>query len=185
MDGVGEPSGGIYWISGVMAAGKSTVADVLAQRFRRGVHVRGDDFRRMIVAGQVQMVPGAPPEAEAQLRLRYELAGAAADRFFESGFGVVVQDVVLGEHLALLPELVRGRPLYVVVLAPRPEIIEARETGRPKDGYGAWRADELDALLRRKTPRLGLWIDSSNQTAVETVDEIVRRAGSEADVRTP
>jgi len=104
MDGVGEPSRGIYWISGVMAAGKSPVADVVAQRFRRGVHVRGDDFR-MIVAGQVQMVPGAPPEAEAQLRLKYELAGAAADRFFESGFGVVVQDVVLGEHLALLPGL--------------------------------------------------------------------------------
>jgi hypothetical protein len=93
--------------------------------------------------------------------------------------------VVPGKHLALLPELVRGRPLYVVVLAPRPEIIQARETGRPKDGYGAWRADELDALLRRDTPRLGLWIDSSDQTAVETVDEIVRRAASEADVRTP
>jgi cytidylate kinase len=184
MDGVGEPSRGIYWISGVMAAGKSTVADLLAQRFGRGVHVRGDDFRRMIVAGQVQMVPGAPPEAEAQLRLRYELAAAAADRYFGSGFSVVVQDVVLGEHLALLPELVRGRPLYVVVLAPRLEVIESRETGRPKDGYGSWTADELDALLRRETPRLGLWIDSSDQTADETVDEIVRRAANEADMGT-
>jgi hypothetical protein len=182
MDGVGEPSRGIYWICGVMAAGKSTVADVLAQRFRRGVHVRGDDFRRMIVAGQVQMVPGGPPEAEAQLRLRYEIAGAAADRFFESDFSVVVQDVVLGEHLALLPRLVRRRPLYVIVLAPRLAVIESREAGRAKDGYGSWTADQLDVLLRRDTPRLGLWIDSSDQTADETVDEIVRRAANETDM---
>jgi len=71
---------------------------------------------------------------------------------------------------------------YVVVLAPRLAVVESREEGRPKDGYGSWTADQLDVLLRRDTPRLGVWIDSSDQTAEETVDEIVRRAANEADM---
>ncbi|MFD6693018.1 hypothetical protein ACFWD8_09505 [Micromonospora aurantiaca] len=34
-----------------MAAGKSTVAEWLARRLPRAVHLRGDVFRRMIVSG--------------------------------------------------------------------------------------------------------------------------------------
>ena len=35
----------LYAITGVMAAGKSTVAELLAQRFEKGVQLRGDLFR--------------------------------------------------------------------------------------------------------------------------------------------
>jgi dephospho-CoA kinase len=38
-------------VTGIPAAGKSTVADRLARHHSRGVHVRGDVFRRMVVAG--------------------------------------------------------------------------------------------------------------------------------------
>ena len=38
---------------------------------------------------------------------------------------------------------------------------------------GSHRAVDLDAGLRRETPRLGLWIDSSDQTPDQTVDAIV------------
>ncbi len=38
----------IYLITGVMASGKSTVAQLLASRLEKGVHLRGDLFRRMI-----------------------------------------------------------------------------------------------------------------------------------------
>ncbi|WP_249019480.1 zeta toxin family protein [Conexibacter sp. S30A1] len=41
----------IYLITGPMAAGKSTVARLLAARFERGVHLEGDVFRRSIGAG--------------------------------------------------------------------------------------------------------------------------------------
>jgi len=36
---------GIYVITGIMAAGKSTVAQMLAEHFEKGVHVRGDVYR--------------------------------------------------------------------------------------------------------------------------------------------
>ena len=42
----------IFLITGLMASGKSTVAQVLAERLPRSVHLRGDAFRRMIVNGQ-------------------------------------------------------------------------------------------------------------------------------------
>ncbi|HEX3326912.1 MAG TPA: zeta toxin family protein, partial [Actinomycetota bacterium] len=40
--------GAVYLISGPMAAGKSKVARLLAQRFDRGVHLEGDLFRQSI-----------------------------------------------------------------------------------------------------------------------------------------
>lgn len=164
---------GVVLITGVMAAGKSTVAQALAERLRRAAHVRGDVFRRMIVSGREEHVPGADGESEAQLRLRYRLSAATADTYADAGFTAVVQDVVLGDDLTSYVGLVRTRPLFVVVLAPSPEAVAAREAGRAKTGYGAWTVEDLDGALRADTPRLGLWLDSSELTVGETVDAIL------------
>jgi predicted kinase len=48
-------------ITGLMAAGKSTVAQRLAERLPKSVHLRGDVFRRMIVNGQAEMGGGGSP----------------------------------------------------------------------------------------------------------------------------
>ncbi len=167
------PGGAVIVVTGVMAAGKSTVAQALAGRLSRAAHVRGDAFRRMVVSGGVpyEGVPGG--EGEAQLRLRYRLSASAADAYADAGFTAVVQDVILGEELKAYVELVRTRPTYVVVLAPRPEAVAAREDARGKTGYGAWTVEDLDAILRQQTPRLGLWLDSSELTVDETVDAIL------------
>jgi len=61
---------GAVLITGVMAAGKSTVAQALAERLPRAAHVRGDVFRWMIVSGREEYQPGAGGEALTQLRLR-------------------------------------------------------------------------------------------------------------------
>jgi predicted kinase len=164
---------GVVLITGVMAAGKSTVAQALAERLPRAAHVRGDAFRRMIVSGRRDYVPGAGGEGESQLRLCHRLSAATADAYAEAGFTAVVQDVVLGEHLTAYAGLVRTRPLYVVVLAPRPEVVAAREAGRAKTGYGAWTVEDLDGALRTGTPRIGLWLDSSELTVGETVEVIL------------
>jgi dephospho-CoA kinase len=69
-------------VTGIQAAGKSTVAQALAERLERSVHLRGDLFRRMIVNGRADMGAAEPPaEALRQLRLRYRPAAAAADRY--------------------------------------------------------------------------------------------------------
>lgn len=175
-------------ITGVMASGKSTFAQALAGRLSRAAHVRGDVFRRMVVSGRADYVPDGSggsdgsPEAREQLLLRYRLSAATADAYADAGFTAVVQDVVLGEDLAGWVGMVRTRPLYVVVLAPDVRAVAAREAGRAKRGYGAWSVEELDRWLRERTPRIGLWLDTSGMTSDETVEKILaerQRAGVE------
>ncbi|MCH5671768.1 AAA family ATPase [Streptomyces gilvus] len=164
---------GVVVVTGVMASGKSTVSQALAERLPRAAHVRGDTFRRMIVSGREDCTPTAGTEAETQLRLRHRLSANTADAYAEAGFTVVVQDVVLGEHLTAYVDLFRTRPLYLVVLAPSPETVTAREAGRAKTGYGAWTVAELDGVLRGPTPRLGLWLDTTTLSVGETVEAIL------------
>lgn len=169
-------------ISGIMAAGKSTVAEGLARRLPRSVHLRGDVFRRVIVNGRADMTAEPSDEALRQLRLRYDLAASTADRYAAAGFTVVLQDVVLGADLPAMVGRIRHRPLAVVVLAPRAEVVAARERDRPKTGYGDWPVADLDAGFRADTPRIGLWLDTSDQTPDETVTEILARAWTEGQI---
>jgi predicted kinase len=164
----------IILITGIMASGKSTVAQALAERLPKSVHLRGDIFRRMIVNGRLEMTPGAPDEALQQLQLRYELAALTAERYCGAGFTVVYQDVILGPILSdVVERLKRSRRVAVVVLAPSPEIVAQREAGRGKTGYGEWTPAMLDHGLRTGTPRIGLWLDTSALSVDETVDTIL------------
>ncbi|MFD5116868.1 AAA family ATPase [Streptomyces sp. NPDC058391] len=170
----GTLASAVVLVTGIMAAGKSTVAQALAERLSRAVHVRGDVFRRMVVSGREEMVPGASEEAAAQLRLRYRLSASVADTYAGEGWAAVVQDIVIGTDLAEYVGLVRTRPLYVVVLAPGPTAVAVREAGRGKTGYGAgWTVEALDRVFREETPRIGLWLDTAELGVAETVDAIL------------
>jgi predicted kinase len=168
----------LFVLTGPSGAGKSTVARALAERFPRGVHLEGDVFRRSIVSGRHEMTPAASSEAVEQLTLRYRLAATAADMYFEARFAVVLEDVIAGPLLRDCLALIRSGPLYPVVLLPRRDIVAGREAARASHGYEHWSIDALYDLFANDTPRLGVWIDSSDQTPDETVDEILARTGA-------
>ena len=172
----------VLLITGIQAAGKSTVAQLVAEQLPKSVHLRGDLFRRMVVRGRAEMTPDPSPEALRQLRLRHRLTAEVADRYFEAGFTVVAQDILLGQFLSEMVAAIRSRPLLLVVLAPEPAAVAAREAGRAKNAYREYSVADLDAGLRRDTPRIGLWLDSTFQTPEETAAEILRRAWDEARV---
>jgi chloramphenicol 3-O-phosphotransferase len=173
-------SEGVFFVTGISAAGKSTTAQTLAERFDYAVHVKGDVFRRMVVRGQTHPRDDKPPpEAIKQLSLRYRLGAQTANAYFDAGFTVVVQDIVMGPSVAEYVSMLTGRPLYVIVLRPRLDVVAQREERRPKTAYrpDGPTIDDLDRYLRENTPSIGLWLDTSDQTPDETVDEILRRKG--------
>ena len=91
---------------------------------------------------------------------------------------------MLGPDIVNYANAIKSRPLVVVVLAPRPEVVAEREAARTKVAYrdGRYTIDELCSVLRFETPRVGLWLDTSKQSPEETVDEIIRRGLTDGQV---
>src|ERR1700753_2295606 len=145
----------LFVISGVPAAGKSTVGRLRAGRRGRAVCVPGDSIRAMVVSGRADMTPGAePPELQVrQLLLRYRAALAVAAVYLEAGFDVVVEDVIIGPVLREFLALVPVPEVHLVFLDPDTEAVAERDRGRPKTAYGGgrWGVGELRYVLRDHT----------------------------------
>ena len=173
--GVNAPEPIIILVTGVMAAGKSTVSQLLAEALPSSVHLRGDTFRRMIVRGRAEPEPELSQAARAQLTLRYRLAASAARGYWQAGFSVVYQDVILEDDLLDVASLLAGTPLHIVVLCPSAQAVSKREAERVKRGYGGgWTVDALQDSLRR-TLRLGLWLETSDLTPAQSAEAIWQR----------
>ena len=170
-------------ITGVPASGKSTVARALMQRSERGVAVDGDTVRAMVRSGAVEMSPDAGEEALRQLRLRWQASLAVADVYLRAGFDVAFSDNILGVMLGELPGMVPCERFHLVVLDPAPEEVARRDRERdktaytPENGSFGW----LREVLASETPRtIGLWLDTTRQTAEETAATILERLDESA-----
>jgi chloramphenicol 3-O-phosphotransferase len=184
-----ETRSALIVVSGAQGAGKSTVAGMLARRFARGAHVEADALQKMIVSGrqwpslettdpQTNAVMG---EAGRQLSLRLRNACLLAASFVDAGIVAIVDDIVVGERVTEMMRYLDGRELYFVMLAPDRATIRERELARGTRLFEDWAS--LYDVIEHRTPRVGLWLDTSHQTPAETVDEIIRRMWVEALVR--
>ncbi|MEX2246170.1 MAG: phosphotransferase [Dehalococcoidia bacterium] len=175
-------------ISGTQGAGKTTVAGLLARRFARGVHVSADVLQKMIVSGcewpeattVTKETPEIIGEAGRQLRLRQHNMCLLGRSFFEAGFTAVLEDIIHGDRLIELCDDLRDVPFHFVMLCPDVATVRERERGRGSSLFTEW--EWLTENMAVSEPRLGLWLDTSRQTAEETVDEIMRRVWTEGRV---
>ena len=169
----------LFVISGVPASGKTTVSRLLARRLDRSVRVSGDAIRAMVVSGRADMRPGAGEAELHQLLLRYQGELAVAAVYLDAGFDVVVEDVIIGPMLPKFLELVPVPEVHLVFLDPDAAAVADRDLGRSKTGYGGnWNIGQLRDVLRAETPRLGLWLDSTELSAKQTVDRILGDLGA-------
>lgn len=174
-------SGTVWLITGAQAAGKSTIAALLAGQFERGVHIRGGQFYRWVVNGWVHFDDTSQPEeARRLLALRYRLSAQTADEYAAAGFQAVVQDNIYGPDVVEWLDRIRTRPRRLVVLRPSVAAVESRDAERRRlTRKVAYRGDftvaKNDEALATTPSGLGLWLDTSAQTPEETVVELLAR----------
>jgi AAA domain len=123
-------SDGVWLVVGIQAAGKSTVADLLARQFERGVHVRGGQFYRWAVTGWIHPWDIDQGKARNLLDLRYRLSALAAAEYCQAGFTTVVQDSIFGEDIRTWLQAVPVRPRHLVVLRPSVAVVVDRDHAR-------------------------------------------------------
>jgi len=173
-----SPEPTVFLVTGIPGAGKTTVSQAMAARFDRGVHIEADALQRMIVSGGEWPKPPAPSgEALRQISLRYKHAALLARSFYEAGFTAIIDDVALGELLQEYRGHLADVPSYLVVLAPRVDVVRTRDAGRTKNVFDMW--GYLDGVLRETMLGVGMWLDTSEMTVEETVEEILRRVAGE------
>ena len=145
------------------------------------MHVRGGQFYRWVVRGWVHIDAEDKAEAHRLLEVRYRLSSTVADEYAAAGFTCVVQDNIYGEAVDRWLDRVTARPRHLVVLRPSIATVEARDAERQRTigkvaywpGYTPAHNDADVGTIRDE---LGLWLDTSEQTPEETVDDIIARA---------
>jgi hypothetical protein len=119
-------------VTGPPGAGKSTVAQVLAEGSPRSALVRGDDFFGYVRGGWV-----APwlPEASEQNDVVLAAAASAAGRFAAGGYAVVYDGVVGPWYLPAFGAATGLASLSYALLLPSEDECLARVAGRTGHGF--------------------------------------------------
>jgi len=134
-------------ISGPPNAGKSSAAEALCQRYDRMLHIDVSVLRDFLRMGRLRPWDGSPDG----VRQRDLLIASACDmarRFLDAGYGVIIDDIVTQEPLAVYRATLAGcgHQAHFVVLRPSLEVLLARERERPTE----WRrAGRLEAVYAR------------------------------------
>lgn len=175
----GRPTGLLIVVSGPTASGKTTVGHELAVRLDRAIHIDGDFIQGLIVTGSITMDVPPPPGALDQLRMRFRAALTVANLYRDAGFDAIISDNLFEEEAqrfivsalqSHVPKLV-----HFVMLNPSVDAIWTRYNQRPGGGYTAALTPEILRAGVERTPRFGLWLDTTDQAAAQTADDILGR----------
>lgn len=129
-------SGSVLILTGAPGVGKTTVAEILAKRSARAVHLESDVFFRFIRSGYVE--PWRPDSHE-QNRAVMGIVAEAASGYAAAGYFTIVDGIVIpGWFLEPLREAFHeaGRPVAFAVLRVPLSVCKARAMNRAHDPLG-------------------------------------------------
>jgi predicted kinase len=174
----GREHAAAYLISGVPGAGKSTVARLLALHFDRSAHIDIDMvYHHFTVMGRADPA-GEGSDVDQQSDLAVGNAAALARNYVAAGYVCVLEGaIVRRSQILACQETLAPHPLHVIVLAPPAEVSEKRDADRSGKHVAAW-FRHLGPILDRELAGLGLWIDNSCQSPLDTVRVILARRAS-------
>jgi len=164
----------IIVVSGLPGVGKSTTAQGLALRLERAAHVEADRLQDLIISGAaVPGLDGTSDEARRQLNLRLTNACLLAKSFVTAGFVAIIDDIVMGPGLDLVHEQLADHDFEFVMLLPEFAPVKQRWVDMGSPYANKW--DWIDEEIRQNTERVGLWLDTTDLDAAETINTIAER----------
>lgn len=178
---IGTLSAGFLWlISGVPGSGKTSVADALARKYPKGVHLPMDELRQLVKSGLA-----SPLEWNSDTALQFEIARRNAARlsadYIANGFTVVIDDVAREADMPQYLPYLGGIAPRKVLLSPSIFVVHRRNAQRTNKSFDTKVlepvATRLHGQLIAGCPPDAGWVvlDTSTQSVNDTVDTILKR----------
>jgi hypothetical protein len=160
------------------------VSRLIAQQLSRSALLDAYFLSTMVVSGYVWPLGEPADEAARQVRLLNTNLCALAGNFADAGFTPVIDLVVPnGEHLEAFRRALAPHRLLLVVLDPGSDTCRYRNQIRaPQEQFFFEGYDELRASMRNGFGNRGWWFDTSDLSAEQTVERILREAPRRAAV---
>ena len=171
----------VFVITGQLAAGKTTVARALLDRFPFGYHVDVDAMREMVTSGLASPLEWTD-ETTRQFDLAVRASASVTRIYVDAGFTVAIEGGIDPEAVERELETVDLRQRMIgVILRPRLDVALARNRARTTKSFdttileSAMRTIDADLARSADRPR---WhdVDNSDETVEQTVDRILSSA---------
>ena len=117
-----------YIFSGPVAAGKNTIAKLLANSVNKGVHIDVDELRRIVV--HPHKAPWDGKKGKDQQLLAIKNSCLLAKQFIKKGYSVTITNLLDDKTANLYKRLLKNFPFKIILFTPSFEEVKKRDIAR-------------------------------------------------------